>query len=227
MPDPRHNTAARLALPAGPFWTVEQAIDFYLHCNDGPRRMYEVASVFRPEDRAPDVFAALGTYRTPRQILTEENRAREVFEAFQTLRQIFATGDVPTGTDDGRVLNPDYWRVDPTRQVAEEFAAANGDFRTLLAQIALETAHVRVPVAKLVGFLSASVKPGPATADAPEPVASRPLTSTERKVEAALLKAYPEGQTAGWKEMMRKVGASRAVLGRVLPHMPADWRKRR
>jgi hypothetical protein len=226
----------RPTLPEGPYCTVEQAIDFILHRNDGPRRMHEIASVFRPEDRAPDVFAALGTYRTPRQILEQENRARAVFEAFQTLRQEFATGVVRSIKND-RVLSPAYWRVDPTQQVAEDFTAATHGFRKLIADIELSTEEVCIPVADLVK----AFEPTPATADTPKPKAARkgkkpkpaeePLTPEQRKIKAGLLQLYPKGPDA-YDAMLHglraaKVKVSRTSLVRVLSKMPTEWRKKR
>ena len=230
----------RPTLPEGPYCTVEQAIDFILHRNDGPRRMYEIASVFRPENRAPDVFAALGTYRTPRQILEQENRARAVFDVFQTLRQAFATG-VVRSIKNGRVLSPAYWRVDPTQQVAENFTAATHGFRKLIAEIELSTEQMLIPVADLPKVF----EPMPATADAPKPKAVRkgkkpkaveePLTPQQNKVKEALLRLYPKGRKTldGYKVVLRRldndenVGTSRATLARVLRKMPDKWRKSR
>ena len=197
----------RPALPEGPFWTVEQAIDFYLHRNDGPRRMYEIASVFQPEN------LALGAYRTPRQILAEENRAREVLEAFRILRQAWATGAVPSIMD-GRVLSPAHWLVDPTQQVAEEFAAANGGFRKLIADIELSTEQVRIPVADWMRFLSEAAKSGPATAkpDAPESVAPKPRAA--RKGKKSVRAEKPLDRRSNARSRKRCLSSIRKAGGR-------------
>lgn len=187
------------------------------------------------------MFAALGTYRTPRQILEQENRARAVFEAFQTLRQTFATGVVHS-IKNGRVLSPAYWRVDPTQQVAEEFTAANDGFTKLIADIELSTEQVRIPVADLVKVF----EPTPATVDAPKPKAAtkgkkpkgvekpltveeKPLTPKQRRIQAWLRHLYPEGRGLDTYDVIlsrladEKIKVSRTSLVRTLSRMPEEW----
>jgi hypothetical protein len=213
-------TVTRPALPGGPYWTVEQVISSILHRNEGSSRMYEVASVFEPENLVPDVFAVIGTYRTPQQTIYQEKRARKVFEAFQILRQMFGTG-VVRSIKNGRVLPPSYWRVDPTQQVVEGFTAANDGFRKLLAQTEVDTQDVLIPV---VDVQKAFLVQSPATPDKEEAAPTEPdrLEELPPKLTDKALVRFLRGQTGAAKNKKVAYLAAKDHFRRHIPLKPFD-----